>query len=79
MLELTDISGNNYEIMTTDSTVKLNAWNFFALDFYNREDEGSSGISEYVLFLNGGLKRVSRNRISISVGIEPRFHIHQVI
>ena len=73
---VTDNNGNGYSIMTL-STAKHNEWNYFALSFYNRHDEGSNDITEFVGNLNGNIQtyKKSNPRIYFELGVYPIYNI----
>ena len=55
-LHIRDFNGNFSTPITTDFTVQVNEWNFFCLNWMNRDDSASSSVSEYALTLNSDTK-----------------------
>ena len=54
-LYVTDYTGVRKLVLDIKKQVNLNSWNFIALDFMNRYDEGNDDICEYMINLNGEL------------------------
>ena len=76
-LEVVYLQGTTSTLIESQYSVDLSKWNFFALDFMFRQDEGSSAISEYALNLNGHIqtKKYEDNTIKVSIGNVPVYNI----
>ncbi|MDE6584149.1 MAG: hypothetical protein K2K15_01980, partial [Anaeroplasmataceae bacterium] len=77
VLEIKELSGTTHTLLTTTNLVKLNDWNFFGLSFYNRSDDGVTGISEYLLVLNHKKYIYKKNGscFNVEVGSKPNYYV----
>ena len=77
-LEVTDDKGENHYLGKTRYRTKLNEWNFFALNFMNRNDGlGYLDVCEYNLFLNAEVVKYKKQnpRLYVSTGNNPVYCI----
>ena len=78
-LELKDADGNRYEPLVSDYAISLNKWNFFNLNWMNRDDGlGYSNVCEYELTLNCRTKVYQKvdPRLDVEVKkLNAEFHI----
>lgn len=70
-LKLTDMNGKDYTIITTENSVNFYRWNFFSLNWMNRDDGlGYDDICEYELMLNGKVYSYRKKNPRIYVGLD---------
>ncbi len=70
-LKLIDMNGREYTILTTDNSVNFYKWNFFSLNWMNRDDGlGYDDICEYELILNGRVYSYRKKNPRIYVGLD---------
>lgn len=73
-LEVVDLSGNHYDLLTSEYEVDLTKWNFVSLNFMNRYDgQGYADVCEYALTVNAHMQifRKTDPRIYVDCGPTP--------
>ncbi len=76
-LDLVDRNGQKRNVLISDNQI-TEGWNFFALNFMNRDDgPGYDDVCEYVVSLNGSAKSFSQQnpRIDVDLGDNPLYCI----
>lgn len=75
-LELTDFNGKVYDVLTFSKHIKYNEWNFFSLNYYNRDDGlGYDDICRYELFINGEKELYEKANPRLCLDLEDFFEI----
>lgn len=59
-LETINRSNKTQTLITSDQKIIEQQWNYFALTFFNRCDEGDTGVTEYAMMLNTHLQTFSK-------------------
>lgn len=77
-LESIDNTGTSKSLCSSDYQIKINEWNFFALDIQNRHDsEGSNDTCQYILFLNSHFTTYTQSnpRLKVYLDSAPYYYI----
>ena len=78
VVNVIDMNGKSYTVLTSEDEVVAGSWNFFALDFHNRDDgEGYIDECRYRIMLNGKsqMYRKTDPRLYVDVSGDPIYNI----
>ena len=69
ILKTINRSNKTETLLTSAHNILEQQWNFFALSFINRTDEGTVGVTEYALVLNGHVQHYKKNPMIYNVDV----------
>lgn len=78
VVNVIDMNGKSYTVLTSEDEVIAGSWNFFALDFHNRDDgQGYVDECRYRIMLNGKsqMYRKTDPRLYVDVSGDPIYNI----
>ena len=78
VVNVIDMNGKSYTVLTSEDEVVAGSWNFFALDFHNRDDgQGYVDECRYRIMLNGKsqMYRKTDPRLYVDVSGDPIYNI----